>query len=162
MTLPELLADPGRPLKVRFVHVPKRRSYYRPFDEFLCINFMPMGVFSMAEILERAGHDVEIVHLGIELILDNEHGTRFDVGDYVAEEQPDLVAIPLHWHFQSYDAVEVARKVKRLRRPGRSPEAKRGGAELPSQGSSIPYSAASSASRTGARSVVRRSRAVPP
>ncbi|MBZ0252476.1 MAG: radical SAM protein, partial [Candidatus Methylomirabilis sp.] len=47
-----------------------------------------------------------------ERILDQERGTRFDIGEYVAERRPDICALPLHWHFQSYDAIEVCKKIK--------------------------------------------------
>ena len=51
-------------LHCQFIHVPKFRSYYRPFGEFMCVNYMPMGLFSMAELLNRTGHPARIFHLG--------------------------------------------------------------------------------------------------
>ena len=32
-------------IDVLFIHVPKLSNYYKPLDEFMFINFIPMGIF---------------------------------------------------------------------------------------------------------------------
>jgi radical SAM superfamily enzyme YgiQ (UPF0313 family) len=91
-----------------FVHVPKSRNYYRPIGEYTFINYMPMGVLAMADLLAREGYETEVLHLGVEWIEDK----GFALIDYIAEKKPRIVAFPLHWHPQSYEVLEQARLVK--------------------------------------------------
>jgi radical SAM superfamily enzyme YgiQ (UPF0313 family) len=95
-------------LDVLFVHVPKFSSYYKPLDEFMFINYLPMGVFALCDRLNKHGIASKIKHLGLEHIQD----ANFSIVNYVCEQQIPVVAMSLHWHFQSYDVIEVARKIK--------------------------------------------------
>jgi radical SAM superfamily enzyme YgiQ (UPF0313 family) len=91
-----------------FVHSPKFNNYYRPLGEYTFINYMPMGVLALADLISREGYETEVVHLGVEWIEDR----AFSLIDYIARKKPRIVAFPLHWHPQSYDVVEQARRVK--------------------------------------------------
>jgi radical SAM superfamily enzyme YgiQ (UPF0313 family) len=91
-----------------FLHVPKLRNYYRPIDQFIWINFMPMGLLGLADLLQRHGIPTQIVHMGVEWIEDH----HFSILDYIREKSPRIVAFDLHWHHQSYDVMEVVKKVK--------------------------------------------------
>jgi radical SAM superfamily enzyme YgiQ (UPF0313 family) len=91
-----------------FIHCPKFNNYYRPIGEYTFINYMPMGVLALADLLSREGYDTEIVHLGVEWIKDK----GFSLIDYIARKQPKIVAFSLHWHPQSYEVLEQARMVK--------------------------------------------------
>ncbi len=95
-------------LDALFLHVPKFSSYYKPFDEYMFINFISMGLFALADTVERAGYKTRILHLGVEWICDN----KFSILDYVEKTAPKVVAVPIFWHPQSYDAVEVIRALK--------------------------------------------------
>lgn len=94
---------------VLFLHVPKFSNYYKPFDEYMFINFISMGLFALADIVHSAGYRTQIVHLGIEWICDND----FSILDHVEKTEPAAVAVPIFWHPQAFDAVEVIRAIKK-------------------------------------------------
>ena len=91
-----------------FVHAPKFNNYYRPLGAYTFINYMPMGVLALADLLRREGYEAEVLHLGVEWIEDK----GFSLLDYIRRTQPRIVAFPLHWHPQTYDVMEQARQVK--------------------------------------------------
>src|SRR3990172_4584498 len=87
-----------------FLHVPKLRNYYRPIDQFTWINFLPMGLLALADLLQRNGIFTQVVHLGVEWIEDRD----FSILEYIRRKSPRIVAFDLHWHQQSFDVIEVA------------------------------------------------------
>ncbi len=91
-----------------FVHVPKLINYYRPIGQFSWINFLPMGLLALADLLTRRGIATQIVHLGVESI-ENRH---FSIVEYIEKKRPQIVAFDLHWHHQSFDVMEVVKKVR--------------------------------------------------
>ncbi len=91
-----------------FLHVPKLKNYYRPIDQFIWINFLPMGLLGLADLLQRHSITTQVVHLGVEWI----ENKNFSILDYIRERSPRMVALDLHWHHQSYDVMEFAKKVK--------------------------------------------------
>ncbi|MBN1255619.1 MAG: cobalamin-dependent protein [Deltaproteobacteria bacterium] len=91
-----------------FVHCPKFENYYRPIGEYTFVNYMPMGVLALADLLSREGYETAVVHLGVEWIEDK----RFSLLDYIAEKKPRIVALSLFWHPQSYEVLEWARRIK--------------------------------------------------
>jgi radical SAM superfamily enzyme YgiQ (UPF0313 family) len=91
-----------------FVHVPKRSNYYKPTDDFMFINYIPMGVFALCDRLVRHGIASCIKHLGLETILDD----SFSIVEWVRATRPRIVGMSLHWHYQSFDVIDVARKLK--------------------------------------------------
>ncbi len=91
-----------------FLHIPKLRNYYRPIDQFIWINFIPIGLIGLADLLHRHNISTQIVHLGVEWIEDH----NFSILQYIQEKMPRMVAIDLHWHHQGFDAIEVAKKLK--------------------------------------------------
>lgn len=95
-------------MDVLFVHCPKFENYYRPIGEYTFINYMPMGVLALADLLAREGYETEVVHLGVEWIGDK----GFSLIDYIAEKRPKIVALSLFWHPQSYEVLEWARRIK--------------------------------------------------
>ncbi|HOT75572.1 MAG TPA: hypothetical protein PK467_07295 [Candidatus Wallbacteria bacterium] len=95
--------------EVLFLHVPKFSNYYKPLDEFMNITYIPMGVFAMADLLTRERKSVQIVHMGIEWILDHD----FSIVEFIrAKNNIKVVYMPLFWHYQSYDVINVASKIK--------------------------------------------------
>lgn len=91
-----------------FLHVPKLKNYYRPIGQFIWINFLPMGLLGLADLLQRHHISTQIVHMGVEWIENH----NFSILDDIREKTPRIVAIDLHWHHQSFDVVEIAKKVK--------------------------------------------------
>jgi hypothetical protein len=53
---------------------------------------IPMGVFAIADALERAGHAVRIVHCALERAAD----PKFDLGRAAHRFEADLVGIAIH------------------------------------------------------------------
>ncbi len=95
------------PQRVALIHVPKLLERHHALGWCSRIHFIAQGMWSLAEALQRAGHHVEIVHLGIEKLLD--HG--FSLADHLAEGDFDLAAFSLHWHAQTFDALDAAQQV---------------------------------------------------
>ncbi len=92
-----------------FVHAPKADNHYLPFGDFFNITYMPMGMPAMAAVLRDHGYTTEVVHLGVEWLVDPEFSvvSAFEGADIRA------IGLSLYWHYQSYDAIEVARALKR-------------------------------------------------
>jgi radical SAM superfamily enzyme YgiQ (UPF0313 family) len=95
-------------LHCMLVHAPKLDNWYKPLGDFIWINYLPIGIFALADNLDEHGYASQIVHLGIEWIED--HG--FDLVEYVKKTRPDIVALSLHWHYQAYDVIKVAEAIK--------------------------------------------------
>lgn len=91
-----------------FIHCPKFKNYYRPIGEYIFINYMPMGIVALADLLFRKGYETEVVHLGVEWMTDK----GFSLVDYIGHKKPRVVALSLHWHPQSYEVLEWARRIK--------------------------------------------------
>jgi len=92
-----------------FIHVPKFSSYYKPYGEYMTLNLLPMGTWALADLAAQQGYKTKILHLGLEWI---ERG-EFSPLHYMKGKTIKLVAISLHWHQQSYDAMRVAEEIKR-------------------------------------------------
>jgi radical SAM superfamily enzyme YgiQ (UPF0313 family) len=101
-------------MKIKIIHLPKKIYKRGKFSGYF-ITIMPLGLLPMAELLRRDGHDVEIVHAGLEEQLD----PGFTVEDFVRAEKPDLVCLPLHWHQQTYEVHGALERIK-----GKSPRVK--------------------------------------
>jgi radical SAM superfamily enzyme YgiQ (UPF0313 family) len=93
---------------VLFLHVPKLNNYYRPINQYIWINFLPMGLLALADSLHQQGISTEVVHLGVEWIED----PAFSILDYIRQKNPRIVAFDLHWHHQSFDVMELAKKIR--------------------------------------------------
>jgi hypothetical protein len=91
-----------------FLHVPKLTNYYRPINDFIWINFLPMGLLGLADLLQRHGISTEVVHMGVEWIEDH----HFSIIEYIREKAPRIIALDLHWHHQSFDVMENIKKIK--------------------------------------------------
>ena len=91
-----------------FLHVPKLTNYYRPINDFIWINFLPMGLLGLADLLQRHGISTEVVHMGVEWIEDH----NFSIIEYIREKAPRIIALDLHWHHQSFDVMENIKKIK--------------------------------------------------
>lgn len=90
------------------IHVPKFSNYYRPYGDFMSVNLIPMATWALADLAAQKGIRTQILHLGIEWI---ETGV-FSALEHLKDTSPRLIAIPLHWHAQSYQVLEAAREIK--------------------------------------------------
>lgn len=90
------------------LHVPKIFQFNKNIGWTSFNSFIAMGVFSLCNQLERNGFNTEIVNIGVEKYLDK----NFSIANYIKDLNIKFVGLSLHWHFQSYDTIEVARAIK--------------------------------------------------
>lgn len=95
-------------LDLLVIHVPKFSNFYRPLGQYMTVNLLPMGTLALADLAHRKGYRTRIFHLGLEWI---ERGI-FSPLDYMKGGEVEVVAIPLHFHQQSYDVMKVAKMIK--------------------------------------------------
>ena len=107
-TKPQVLKSGEPMLDLLFFHVPKFNNYSKPFNRFSFINLPPMGLLGLADFLRRNQYSTRIVHLGVEK---HKYG-EVNLAKIIGEHQPAMVGLGLHWHFQSFDVIETARKIK--------------------------------------------------
>jgi radical SAM superfamily enzyme YgiQ (UPF0313 family) len=98
-----------RSLDFLFVHVPKYSNYYRLADDFMFINYVPMGVFALCDLLNKHGVKARIKHVGLETILDPE----FSLVRWLEQHRVPVIGMSLHWHYQAFDVIALAEKLKR-------------------------------------------------
>ena len=91
-------------LDLLFIHVPKFSNFYRPFGEYMTVNLLPMGTLSLADLASQKGSKTKILHLGLEWI---EKKISFPLA-YLKDKEIRVVAIPLHFHPQSYEVMRIA------------------------------------------------------
>ncbi len=106
---PNMSQDASSPLDFLFLHVPKYSNYYRPLDDFMFINYIPMGVFALCDLLNKHGIATRIKHVGLETILDPE----FSAVRWIQQRQVPVIGMSLHWHYQAFDVLVLAEKIKR-------------------------------------------------
>lgn len=102
--------DNSRNLDCLLIHTPKFSHYVHPFNKVQFINLMPMGLLFMADFLQRHGFKSRVLHLGIERLFTKD----FSLREYLLSTKPKVVGVALHWHHQSFDAIEIAKEVKRV------------------------------------------------
>jgi hypothetical protein len=73
------------------------------------IMIMPAGLLALADVLDRDGHDVEVVHTGLAGLADN----SFDLQVHLAERNPSLVGFSLQWHHQIHGVLKEAARLKK-------------------------------------------------
>ena len=95
-------------LDLLVIHVPKFSNYYRPFGQYMTVNLIPMGTLALADLASRHGYRTKILHMGLEWI---EKGISSPL-DYLKGKEIKVVALPLHFHQQSYDVMRIAKEVK--------------------------------------------------
>jgi len=98
----------GEGLNCLLLHTPKFDNWYKPLGDFIWINYLPVGIFALADYLVQHGYSSKIVHLGIEWIEDH----HFNIVDFLEENKPGVVALSLHWHHQAYDVMKLAEAIK--------------------------------------------------
>lgn len=92
-----------------FLHIPKFNNYYKPIGRFEFIELPPIGLLGLADLLYRRGHSTKIVHMGVE----RQRAGHIDIEQIVAIHHPTMIGLDLHWHFQAFDVIEVAKAIKK-------------------------------------------------
>lgn len=95
-------------LDCQLIHVPRFNNFYKPLDEFVWINYMPMGLLALADFLMQNGHKSEVLHLGTEWMRDR----QFSITQYLSSLYIKVIGFDMHWHYQSYDVLRVAQEIK--------------------------------------------------
>lgn len=93
------------------LHIPKFSSVYLPLGEFMNITYMPMGLPALANRLTEFGYPTDIVHFGVEWIVDREHALLPEL----AQTDAQMVGADLYWHYQTYDVLDVLKRLKQAR-----------------------------------------------
>ena len=104
---PALLQGDGFELDCLLVHTPKADNHYLPIGDFFNITYLPMGMLALGELLKRRGFRSELVHLGVEWLVNPQADLRRDFEG----RRIRAIGLSLYWHYQSYDAIEVARRL---------------------------------------------------
>ncbi len=87
----------------------------KAIDPAAPIGLLPMGLLSMADLLEQHGMKARIVHHAVERKLD----PGFDLFEFIRASGAGIVGLDLHWHQQSRSVIELASGIKK-RCPGTS------------------------------------------
>jgi len=95
-------------LDLLFIHTPKFSNYYKPFGRYMTVNLVPMGTLGLADLATQAGYRTKVLHLGLEWI---ESGS-FSPINFLKGRDVKVVAIPLHFHPQSFDVMKIASEIK--------------------------------------------------
>jgi radical SAM superfamily enzyme YgiQ (UPF0313 family) len=70
-----------------------------------------MGTLSLADLALQKGYKTKILHLGLEWIEKRISSAL----DYLKDKEVKVVALPLHFHHQSYDVMRIAGEIKEKR-----------------------------------------------
>jgi len=73
--------------------------------------FIPMGVFAIADYLEREGYGVKIINYPLEQYLD----PNWSLNNYLRTIDFKICGIDLHWIHNAHGAIEIARIVKEVK-----------------------------------------------
>jgi len=98
-------------LDLLFIHPPRN-------FEFLTHNLekrssyltMPMGLFSMADLLEREGFNVKIINYALEKHLN----PNFSLPKYLERYNPKIIGVDLQWALHSAGALDIIKMAKIL------------------------------------------------
>ncbi|MBU1044855.1 MAG: cobalamin-dependent protein [Candidatus Omnitrophica bacterium] len=74
------------------------------------VMYISYGLFSLSSFLNKNGISSRILHLGVEYIKEG----KIDLNKYIPKNKHIIVGLSLHWNHQSYDVIEVARKIKSI------------------------------------------------
>lgn len=97
------------PLDILFLHVPKRRNYSWSIGDFSFILYPPIGLLGLADYLRQQGLSSLLIHLGVEESVDR----NATVESILQRQAAPIVGLDLHWHFQAYDVIEAARRIRK-------------------------------------------------
>ncbi len=102
--MPKIIFD-MKQIDFLFIYVPKWVNW--GVEKHQCA-LLP-GVLALADFLNKNNFSAKIIHLGLEKYLNPD----FSLIRYLSENKVRIVGLSLHWHFQSYDVIEVAKNIKK-------------------------------------------------
>lgn len=88
-----------------FLHQPlERKDGERLFLQF------PIGIFGLADFLEKNGLEVKIVNIGVE----KEKNPNFSIDQIFKKNEIKVIALDLHWYINSFNVLKLANKIKKI------------------------------------------------
>ena len=105
-----LLNNSTKEIDCLLIHVVKKNQYIKPLGTCKFINFMPLGLVSMANYINSKGFKCKILHLGILDLIDKNKSVKH----YLKIYKPKIIGFSLHWHHQSYEVIKEAKSAKQL------------------------------------------------
>lgn len=90
------------------VHCPKFQNHYPSLGNYTSLQLMALGIFALADHVNRAGFRTRILHLGVEKTRD----PGFTLAGHLRRHPARVVALSLQFHQQLYDSLRAARAVK--------------------------------------------------
>ena len=96
------------PLDCLVVHCPKFQNHYPSLGNYTSLQLMALGIFALADHVNRAGYRTRILHLGVEKARD----PGFTLAGHLRRRPSRVVALSLQFHQQLYDSLRAARAVK--------------------------------------------------
>ncbi|MBI4846239.1 MAG: cobalamin B12-binding domain-containing protein [Candidatus Omnitrophica bacterium] len=83
---------------------------HQPLETYkgITYNMQPIGLFSIADFLERHGIRVRIINIGVEKRLNQ----SFSIIDYILSTEAKIVGISIHWYVTLYNALVIAKEIK--------------------------------------------------
>ncbi len=94
------------PLNIKLIHCGNRNIANPGFNSERSLFYIPMGLFSMASNLKKAGFDVEILNLDLE---------KGDIEDILDFRSLDAVGLDCHWINQGLVVLDTARLIKKIK-----------------------------------------------
>jgi len=92
-----------------FIHPPRNLEYLSSnIKSRSSYIMMPMGLFGMADLLDREGFHVKIINYPLEIHLDPD----FSIIKYLAKLNPKVVGVDLHWVLHSAGSVDILKLIK--------------------------------------------------
>ncbi|MHA1377067.1 MAG: cobalamin-dependent protein [Candidatus Helarchaeota archaeon] len=96
-----------------FIHPPRvMKRDYSKYAKFVRSTFMfiPMGVFAIADFLEREGFAVKMINYPLEQFFNR----NWTLENYLKNIEFKICAIDFHWVLNAHGAIEVSKVVKRV------------------------------------------------
>ncbi|HOO55341.1 MAG TPA: cobalamin-dependent protein [bacterium] len=96
-------------MKILFLHIPAGYDEQRKQNLALFNMVMPIGFLGLADLMEKSGHSVEVIHAGLEIALNR----NFEIASTVGTSSPDLIVVSLHFHHQLWAINKILKSVKK-------------------------------------------------
>jgi hypothetical protein len=80
------------------------------FGERACYLSTPMGLFGIADLLEKKGFSAKILNIPLEIYINK----NWKLGNFLKSVNAKIYAVSLHWILSSYGAIETARICKKI------------------------------------------------
>jgi hypothetical protein len=91
------------------IHAPKTNDRFGPLGAAMSINYMAVGLPALGAALENQGYSTEILHLGVQRVVEPD----YDLAADVRRASPKIIGFSLHWHPQTWDTVEAIRAARK-------------------------------------------------